>query len=182
MGTRLKGRGAKSPSQEARPVLVVDAMLGRLARWLRVLGYDTWFQGDIDDDDLIRIAREAKGIIITRDTRLLERTGIGPACFVSHDRVEDQIIEIAEILGIEANPERLFTRCLRCNGSIESVEREEVNGEVPDYVRRTHHSFSQCSSCGRIYWGGSHRTRMIAKLRDLGLLKDESEPIHRLCR
>lgn len=149
---------------------MVDAMLGRLARWLRVLGYDTRFQGDIDDDDLIRLAGETGGIVVTRDTRLLERRGLGPSHFVSHDRLEEQLIEMAKALGIEADPERLFTRCLRCNGTVERVEREAVDGEVPDYVRRTQERFSRCTSCGQYYWGGSHRARMLAKLRDLGLL------------
>lgn len=170
MGSGSKGRSDKGAAEKARPVFVVDAMLGRLARWLRVLGYDTRFQSDLDDDDLIRLAGEIGGIIITRDTRLLERSGLGPVCFVSCDRIEDQLTEIVEILGIEADTEQLFTRCLRCNGSIESVVREEVDGEVPDYVRQTQDRFSRCSSCGQYYWGGSHRARMLAKLRDLGLI------------
>ena len=156
-----------------RPVFVVDAMLGRLARWLRVLGYDTRFQGDTDDDDLMRLAGETGGVIISRDTRLLERRGLGPSHFVSHDRVEDQLVEMVKALGLEVDPGWFFTRCLRCNGTIESVEREEVDGEVPDYVRRTRERFSRCTSCGQYYWGGSHRARMVEKLRDLGLIQDK---------
>ena len=152
-------------------MFAVDAMLGRLARWLRVLGFDTRYRVDIDDEDLLITARNSGAVILTRDTGLLARNDIGPACFVTHDRVEEQLVQVAVTLGLKVKVDRLFTRCLRCNGGIEAVSRKRVEGEVPDYVWRNQSCFSRCTSCGRIYWGGSHRARMLRKLRDLGLFE-----------
>jgi len=136
-----------------------DAMLGRLAKWLRVLGMDVEYERDIDDDILIRRAIGEERLILTRDTRLVKRRLLkGRIFFVHDDHVEEQILEVTA----RFRPERagFFSRCLICNLPLVAVSADSVKDRVPPYVARTQSSFSTCRRCGRIYWPGTQRVEM----------------------
>jgi uncharacterized protein with PIN domain len=149
------------------PRFVVDAMLGRLARWLRAMGYDTLYPGpapgSAGDRRLLRMARTEARILVTRD-RMLARLAEPRSCLVRADRVDDQLREVVERLGLTPDGERWLSRCLLCNTPLEGRPREDVLGLVPDHVFATRSEFTECPRCARVYWPGSHTDRMLERL------------------
>ena len=140
--------------------LVADAMLGRLAKWLRVLGYDTlYWRGD--DAGLVRVALAEDRLLLTRDTRLPPRLPPSRTLLIESDHYEEQLHQVADRLGL---PPKIGHRCLRCNEPLEPVAKAEVRGRVPEFVWTRHDRFARCPGCFRIYWEGTHYVRMIATL------------------
>jgi hypothetical protein len=149
----------------------VDTMLGKLARWLRALGYDAAYDPGCEDASLLRLAREEGRVLLTRDTRLLLRRDLPQALFVRSDRLEEQVAQVRRELGPEAERDSPFSRCLECNGELVEAPPEEVRDLVPPYVYSTQKQFARCAGCGRIYWKGTHFPRIqqkIAKLQQAG--------------
>jgi uncharacterized protein with PIN domain len=134
-------------------------MLGRLARWLRTLGYDTAYDDGIADADLVRRAFLEARTILTRDRRLPREWRIEGCLVLESERPLDQLGEVVGAFQL-APPARPFTRCRVCNARTEPVPRGEVAGRVPGRVYEAERSFSRCVGCGRIYWEGSHTRRM----------------------
>ena len=135
-----------------------EATLGKLAKWLRLLGFDTVYdvkdagkQG-IDTDDKRRI-------LLTRTQRIHARNTGGKCVFVACNDPFEQLKEVLQTLDIVADDIRPFSRCIRCNSLTCPVDRETARGHVPDYVWETHVSFRICSLCRRFYWPGSHIRR-----------------------
>jgi len=146
---------------------IADAMLGRLARWLRVMGCDTAYCREIDDADLVARAEREGRLILTRDTLLLRRRKArGNSFFVEGDHFRDQLRQVVRAFGIDPE-ERFLSRCLECNVPLEEAGGERVASLVPPYVRATRERFRGCPSCGRMYWGGTHRERMVEELREI---------------
>jgi uncharacterized protein len=148
---------------------IVDNNVGRLARWLRALGYDTLFINPIDDGDLVEIARREGRIVLTKDTGIFRRrliaSGEVRAIQVKGDGWRQQLEQVVCELGLETSPH--FTRCLECNTPLEARTHDEVQPHVPPFVHRTQEDFLACPNCGRHYWRGTHWRRMK---RDLGEL------------
>lgn len=139
-----------------------DAMLGRLAKRLRLGGWDTKYESFIHDADLVRRAAAEGRIILTRDRRLMLRRGARGTAFLLHaNGVDDQWRELtAHWPALTAGD--AFSRCAECNTPIESVDREDVRDRVPPYVYRTQDKFFACPGCGRIYWPGTHVPKILA--------------------
>lgn len=152
------------PNGGAAPRFLCDAMLGRLAKWLRLLGYDARY-GDLPDDDLVVLARSEGRVVLTRDTRLVRRPDVGAHGFIRHDRVLDQLRQVADEFHLDVG--RAGTRCMRCNAALDPLPRDAAAGRVPPYVWRTQEAFARCPACGRIYWPGTHWTRMTQQLAGL---------------
>lgn len=149
--------------------MLADAMLGGLARWLRVLGLDTTYDPDLDDPDLVERAVEEGRVILTRDRRLVERRRAWNHLLVRSEVVDRQVAQVLDELAIEPAPERLFSRCLRCNAPLEPVARDQAARNVPPYVARTQAHFRRCPVCGRVYWRATHADRMRRRLRRMGI-------------
>ncbi len=152
------------PEGGAAPRFLCDAMLGRLAKWLRLLGYDARY-ADLPDDDLVALARAEGRVLLTRDTRLVRRPDVGPHGFIRHDRVRDQLRQVAADFHLD--PARAGSRCMRCNEAVDPLPRPEAAGRVPPHVWRTQQAFTRCPACGRIYWPGTHWDRMTQQLAGL---------------
>lgn len=143
---------------------LADSMLGRLAKWLRILGFDTAYSASWDDAAVVRAARAQGRLILTRDRAMALRRGI-EVFLVKSDEVEEQVQEVIVGLGLStADP---FSLCPECNGILAAVKKSEVKDLVPPYVFSTQQSFHRCPDCGRIYWRGTHWDRMIEKLEGL---------------
>ncbi len=141
-------------------------MLGRLALWLRTMGFDVLYERDIDDKALINRAISEERIILTRDTALVKRRILRHRFFFVHNDLLDE--QLREVLGrFKPCRERFFSRCLRCNLLLTGVAKESVAGRVPPYVLRTETHFSMCKGCGRIYWPGTHTANMKKKIEGL---------------
>ncbi|MDI3312743.1 MAG: Mut7-C RNAse domain-containing protein [Mycobacterium sp.] len=143
------------------PRFVVDVNLGRLARLLRVLGFDVWWSSDADDQTLTDISLGQQRILLTRDRGLLKRRAITHGLFVHSDEPEEQTREVIRRLDLR---ERLapLTRCVRCNGGLAAVTKDAVIHDLQPLTRRYYHDFSRCTGCGQIYWPGSHQARLVA--------------------
>ncbi len=132
-------------------------MLGRLARWLRILGYDTLYNPRWPDDELARRARAQGRILLTRDHTLARRRGLH-ALLVQSELVERQLEQVSAALGLDGASS--FSRCPVCNDLLVAVRRSEAWGYVPPYTFVTHDEFRLCPTCNRFYWRGTHYEHM----------------------
>ncbi len=151
------------PVTADRPRFFADAMLGRLARWLRTLGYDTAYEDAIADEALVRRALDEGRHILTRDRRLFQEWRV-EGLLVEADTPLDQLAEVIGAFELDPPP-RLFTRCRRCNAPLRPVSRASVAGQVPARVWARETEFTRCTGCGKVYWEGSHTERMRRVLR-----------------
>ncbi len=149
------------------PRFLADAMLGKLATWLRILGCDVAYFGDLPDGELVARALGSGRVILTRDTRLVRRRlARENHFFVTGDGWRDQLRQVVTAFGIDPAA-RLFTRCVRCNERLASIDKAQAAGRVPPYVYGTQESFGVCPSCGRLYWHATHREQMEKQLREI---------------
>ena len=158
-----------------RPRFIVDTNVGRLARWLRMMGYDALFINEIDDRQLVAIGLKERRVVLTRDTQIMQRrvvtNGRLEALLVRGDYIKDQLRQVVKAMNLDCE-ERQFTRCLECNQPLTRRRKEEVKDLVPPYVFQTQSRFVECPSCHRIYWRGTHWQRMK---RELETLMEEAE-------
>ena len=147
---------------------IVDDMLGKLAKWLRVMGYDVLYFKTIPDRRLIQKAIEDDRIILTRDTHLITRRALKNRewILIKDDDFERQLKQVIEELNLDVK-NGLLTRCLECNQELGSISKELAAHKVPAYVYKTQENFFRCPGCQRIYWQGSHWARMVAKIREI---------------
>ena len=130
-------------------------MLGKLARWLSLLGYDIIYSGVIDDDELVREAKNSQRIILTRDTKLIEMYPETPALLIKSTNLWEQLREVIKVYKLDFS-ETAFSRCSNCNVEIEPVDKEEVAEQLPPLVRQTQEKIYRCPKCGKLYWEASH--------------------------
>jgi len=142
---------------------VADAMLGRLARWLRALGYDTVYDASADDRALVDLANNEHRILLTRDRQLLRDLRPRQALEIRSDVPLDQLSEVVRALALPA-PNDLFRRCLVCNTLLDDVTPAEAVALVPPAPRALPGPVRRCATCGRVYWPGSHVRRMTRAL------------------
>jgi len=145
----------------------VDRMLGRLAKWLRVLGCDVIYGQHLTGYGLIRAARAEDRLILTRDRRLKQKQ---PPEFIliESDHYRDQLRQVMRECGLTLS-DPLFTRCLECNTVLQVRAKTTVQKLVPPYVYSTQEHFSWCPGCERIYWPATHHQKMVEELKRLGL-------------
>ncbi|MDQ7005687.1 MAG: Mut7-C RNAse domain-containing protein [Acidobacteriota bacterium] len=146
------------------PRFIADVMLGRLTRWLRMLGCDVSWNSRWDDLTIASLAAREGRWILTRDHGLLARRTVRRGLLIESDRVEEQLRQVAEHFDLDFSAGPRFTRCTFCNLRLEPLERAAVRGRVPPYVLRRHTRFSTCRGCGRIFWKGSHAAHAAAHL------------------
>lgn len=162
-----------SPLRESR--FVLDVHLGRLARALRLLGFDAAWRNDATDDELAALSVDEKRILLTRDRGLLKRSKVTHGYFVRETDRRHQIVEVLRRFDLfgQIAP---FGRCLECNGLLETVTKQEVAQRVPPRTRQSYEDFRTCRTCGRIYWQGSHYDRLAALVEDIRHAQDEPQP------
>jgi uncharacterized protein len=147
---------------------LVDFMLGKLARELRLLGFDTRYINPLTDElpnptVLLKLAQSENRIILTRNTKLKNYPGV---VFINSDYIDEQIALVIKSfkLKIDIKP---FSRCLVCNEILVSIKKREIKGRVPFYIFQTKDEFSSCPKCQKIYWAGTHQKNMLARVRKL---------------
>lgn len=149
---------------------IVDSNVGKLAKCLRMMGYDTLFVNSIADDKLIDIALAEERILLTKDTQIMRRRVVAngrlKALLIEADNPRRQVLQVVKELNLDCHFNQ-FTRCLECNYPLAPRNREEVKELVPAFVWRTQNQYMQCPQCCRIYWRGTHWQRMKAELEKL---------------
>ena len=147
---------------------IVDHNVGKLAKWLRMMGYDATFFNGRDDSEMVVNALKEGRVILTRDTQIMERrvvtTGRLKVILIQSERPEQQIQQVLNTLNLEGF--KPFAVCLECNQYLEERTKDEVKDRVPPYVFRTQNQYMECPFCHRIYWRGTHWQAMTRKLRE----------------
>ena len=154
------------PAPLRSPAFVLDTNLGRLARYLRLLGFDCLYQNDYDDDTVATIADREHRTVLTRDRALLQRRIITRGYFVREVRPRLQVKEVLARFDLY----RLvapFSRCIRCNGALRVVDKQSIEERLEPKTRKYFDSFMRCSDCGQIYWQGSHHARSLHLIEEL---------------
>jgi uncharacterized protein with PIN domain len=150
------------------PKFIVDNNVGKLAKWLRIMGYDTLFFNGSDDSGMIAIALAEDRVILTRDTQIMKRrvitSGQLKAILIQSDEPERQIHQVIDGLNLDWQF-KPFTICLECNQPLVERSKEQVKDVVPSYVYKTQSQYVECPACHRIYWRGTHWQAMTKKLK-----------------
>jgi len=148
---------------------VVDVNVGRLAKWLRVLGYDTVFPRHADDNELVRIALREGRLLVTRDAgfslRRAVRQGQMRVVQILDQDLNGQLRQLVRELGLEIK--NGFSRCLVCNEPLHSVAKENVADRLPPYVYQNQSEFVECPQCCRLYWRGTHWSAMCSQIEQV---------------
>lgn len=150
------------PAPLREPRFVLDVHLGRLASYLRLLGFDTLYRNDYGDEELLAISQTQRRILLSRDTGLLKRAALTHGAFLHATDPRRQLREVCDRFQLDALIAP-FTRCARCNGMVEALATEAISGDGNGY------RLSRCKECGQIYWPGSHLTRLRQRLREVGV-------------
>ena len=145
---------------------VADRMLGKLAKWLRVLGYDVVYLRQAADEEIVERLREGR-IFLTRGRRVGSWQQLGKVFVVNANEPKKQLCEVVQGLRLAIINAELFSRCLSCNCLLDTVNRDEVRAEVPDYIYQTQSQFHRCCDCGKVYWSGSHSEKVHQQLEEI---------------
>ena len=146
---------------------ICDDMLGKLARWLKIMGFDTYYEKDLPDNKLLKIALLEDRIILTRDSKIPKIRNAKNFVWIHSSDPLEQVKEVAQKLKLKIEPERFFTRCLECNGALEKIDKEKVKDKVWPYVYKTQENFVICLECKKVYWAGTHVGRMKKRLEKI---------------
>jgi uncharacterized protein with PIN domain len=141
---------------------VADVMIGKLARRLRMLGFDVVYSNSLSDDDVVRIAEAEQRIILTRDTGLAARRIKVPLLLVASDHYEEQVRQV--LTEFHLTEFKIFSRCIECNTLLRDADKEDVFERIPPYIYLTQKRFAECPSCKRVYWRGTHVDAMLKRL------------------
>ena len=142
-----------------------DDNLGKLAKYLRMLGYDTFFRQTISDAEFLAVMLKEGRTALTRDHRLIKRIEPERCLLIETDSPEEQLKAVINRFDITAKRDNLFSRCLECNVVCIEVKPDDITDEVFPYIIKTQDRFRRCPSCQRVYWQGSHYKGMIEKLK-----------------
>jgi uncharacterized protein len=161
---------------DSRPQFIADENVGKLARLLRLLGYDTLFFKGSTDDRLVDIALAENRIILTRDTHIPQRSPISRgkirAVLIRDDKPAKQLRQVIGSFSSQERPQP-FTLCLECNRPLRRLTLEEARNRVPPYVWQTQKEYVECPQCGRVYWKGTHWQAMSARLTEIVELNED---------
>ncbi len=150
------------------PRFIADVHLGRLARYLRILGLDVLYQNDYEDKTIIAVSQQTHRIILTRDLGILKNSRVTHGYWLRNTDPVKQLKEVAQSLQLESNF-KPFTRCCVCNGQLQSVSAEQIWHRIPPDTRRYYDTFYQCDECLQVFWKGSHYARILAQLKEEGI-------------
>ncbi|MDX1671032.1 MAG: Mut7-C RNAse domain-containing protein [Balneolaceae bacterium] len=142
---------------------VADVHLGKLARWLRLLGIDTRYSNSYSESELIELATGGR-LLLTRDIELLKHGALKFGYWIRDRNPEQQVSEVLQRIGPDV-PIRPFSRCLECNGRLEPVSLEVIREQVPPGVQEWCESYYQCDSCDKVYWPGTHYDDLVQKVK-----------------
>jgi uncharacterized protein len=160
-GHRLPQAGVEGP-----PRFLADAMLGRLARWLRAIGRDTAYEPAAEDGDLVRRAWQEGRVLLTRDRRLPLEWSVPRIYLPESEEPIHQLAEVVDRFDLDWRREP-FTRCLVCNTTFEPAPANLIDSRVPGRVRAHRTEYAYCPACDRLFWEGSHTERMRRRLGDI---------------
>ena len=158
--------------ESLKPRFLLAENLGRLAKWLRLLGYDTVVYKSISYHNMVRLALKDRRIILTRSKKDANLNGRFSRRLIVSDKHLDQLEEIKDLLRL--NNDKVFTRCLICNRILYDISKNKIQDFIPEFVWERHSKFKICRKCGKIYWQGTHYKDMLNKLKKIFCEVEES--------
>ncbi len=154
------------PEINDRSRFILDTHLGRLASYLRMMGFDTLYRNDYPDDELAEVSNAEERILLTRDVGLLKRSLVVHGYYVRNTNPRERLHEITERYNLAEQVEP-FKFCLRCNGNLHEVDKADIIDQLPERTAEFYDAFHQCDSCEQIFWKGSHYDRMEKLLNEV---------------
>lgn len=141
---------------------IADGMLGKLTRWLRLLGHNVKYSSKLDDPQLLMIAKKERRILLTRDLELYQQaTAKGIDAFYLEGKSEaEKLAELAKRFGIKLDIDMALSRCTKCNVRVKSISKEKIANKVEESTFSYYNEFWECPKCGQVYWQGAHWTRI----------------------
>lgn len=151
---------------------ICDDNLGKLAKWLKTLGYDTLFFDSIEDGELVSRALKENRVVLSRDTHLSRfKLKLGERLLhIENDKPLEQLKQVVKHFELKPDKKLFFSRCLLCNQVLEKVEKERIKDRLYPYVYQTQDNFVHCPKCDRIYWSATHVEKMIRTLSEGGII------------
>ena len=154
------------PDPLREPKFVADVHLGKLTRYLRMLGFDVKYKNDYNDEEIVLISLQEKRTILTKDRGILKRNEVMHGYWVRSINVEEQTVEVIKRFDLKKLIKQ-FSRCMECNSLLESVSKEEIIEQIPPKVSASQQLFNVCTSCKKIYWKGTHHQKMNAFIQSV---------------
>ncbi len=154
------------PKPLREPKFVADVHLGKLTRYLRMMGFDILYKNDFDDDEIVNLSLTEKRTILTRDRGILKRSEVTHGYWIRSTKVKEQVIEVIKRFDLKKLIKE-FTRCIECNTILESICKNEIINELPPKVSQSQKSFSICPSCKKLYWKGTHHQKMLSFIQSV---------------
>jgi uncharacterized protein with PIN domain len=151
------------PEPLRNPCFILDVHLGKLAKYLRMLGFDSLYQNNFDDKEIIEISLKEKRIILTRDLGILKNGKVTHGYWVRSQKPKEQVNEVVKRFDLTKQIEPL-NRCIECNGNIVKIEKDKIADLLKPKTRKYFHEFFQCTNCKKVYWEGSHYLKMLGKI------------------
>ncbi|MEN6318989.1 MAG: Mut7-C RNAse domain-containing protein [Syntrophaceae bacterium] len=144
---------------------ITDINLGKLLKWLRILGYDTVVYTHNANREFLRKAEKEERVVLTRKKDMATRQFSGCLVIINSDYVMDQLNEVMDKLSLSPDEERIFTICVKCNEQLMKAEKQEISGMVPEHILSNHSDFHICKRCNAVFWPGTHRDNVQNYLR-----------------
>lgn len=149
-----------------KPKFILDVHLGKLVKYMRMLGFDSLYKNNYTDEEIVKISLKEKRTILTKDRGILKRSDVTHGYWIRNTKAEEQIIEIVNRFDLK-NQIRELSRCLVCNSLLEEIDKSKVLGQLPLKVKHYQNNFCYCKQCGKIYWKGSHYSEMLRFIKKL---------------
>lgn len=158
------------PKPLRKPKFICDVHLGRLTRYLRMIGLDVIYENDFKDDEIVQASLKEKRTILTRDRGILKRNDVTHGYWIRSTKVEEQVKEVIKRFDLQKEVKE-FSRCIECNEQLKPVKKEKIVNQLPLKVAKTQNEFYECPSCKKIYWKGSHYQKMLTFVERLEVEK-----------
>ena len=152
-----------------KPKFILDVHLGTLAKYMRILGFDSLYKNNYKDEEIVDISLKEKRTILTRDRGILKRSEVTHGYWIRSSKTDEQIIEVIKRFDLKEEIKEL-SRCLLCNSLLRKISKEKVIDRLPRKVKEFHNEFYYCKNCDKIFWKGSHYTKMKGIIERVRLL------------
>jgi len=149
-----------------KPKFVLDVHLGTLAKYMRILGFDSLYENNYKDDEIVKLSLKEKRTILTKDRGILKRSEVTHGYWIRSTKTDEQLIEVINRFDLKEQIKEL-SRCLSCNSPLREIAKEKVIDRLPRKVREFQNEFYYCRACDKIFWKGSHYTRMKGIIENL---------------
>lgn len=152
-----------------KPKFILDVHLGKLAKYIRMLGFDTLYKNNYKDEEIAEISLKEKRVILTKDRGILKRSEVTHGYWIRSSKTEEQLIEVIKRFDLKEQIKGL-SRCLLCNSLLRKISKEKVIDRLPRKVKEFQNEFYYCKKCEKVFWKGSHYTKMMKTIENLRVL------------